>query len=116
MLNRALGVAAAVAITYSRGSQSVSIAEADEAAWPDNTRFSSNQEGGARLIWGDRDYLIKVSALTAMGEPREGDRITETINGTAMIFQVMTPDTGEPSWRYSDTQRTLYQLHVKRVG
>ena len=115
-LNSKLGQAAAVAITYARGATEIDITEADEQAWIGRTAFSSSRVDGPRIEWGDRDYLIAVAALSDLGEPAEGDLITETINGTACEFKVLRPDTGEPAWRFSDPTRTRYRVHVKQVS
>lgn len=99
-------------VTYTRGDSSLSL-----TAWLGRTLFSrlaSPGVGGAAVEWGDRDYLVAVADLT-LGEPALGDRITETINGTAVVFEVLTPDTGEPAWRYSDPTRTVWRIHTKRV-
>ena len=77
------------------------------------TLFTSNLVNAARVEWGDRDYLILVADLT-FGEPVEGDRITEEINGDELTFEVVSPG-GEPAWRYSDPHRTRYRVHCKQV-
>lgn len=99
-------------LTYRRGNTTVDLTN---KAWTGRTVFASNLEGGARIEFGDRDYLIPVANLTALGEPTTGDRISETIGSTVCTFEVMTPDTGEPSWRYSDQTRTVYRVHTKQV-
>jgi hypothetical protein len=111
----AVGKAAGVGISYARGATVVTITAESGAAWVGRTAFTSVQQGAIRVEWGDRDYLILASALAAIGEPAEGDRITETVNGTAKVFEVMSPG-GEPPWRYSDPQRSVFRLHVKQVG
>lgn len=102
--------AAGVSVTYaplSGGSVTLT-------AVPGAIAFRSETDGGARVEVGDRDYLIDVADLAAV--PQIGDRITETINGTACVFEVQTPDTGEPAWRYSSSWRAFYRIHTKRVG
>lgn len=117
MLNRNLGVAAGVSVVYTRAADPaspVTITAESGNCWVGRTAFASNEVGKARLRWGDRDYLIAASALPA--EPDEGDRITETVNGVPVTFEVCLPDTGEPAWRWSDPARTVYRLHVKEQG
>jgi hypothetical protein len=109
-LPAAVQAAAGVSVTYARGVTSLAI-----TAVVGRTAFASNQMGGPRIEWGDRDYLITVEDLT-IGEPAIGDRVTEVIDGTSIVFELVTPDTGEPAWRYSDPQRTVYRLHMKRVS
>ena len=75
--------------------------------------FASNLIDGARIEFGDRDYLITAADLT-FGEPALGDRITESIGSEgSRTFEVMTPNTGEPAWRYSDQGRTVWRIHTK---
>lgn len=100
--------AAGATVTYARGAQSITL-----TAVAGRTVFSSNAEGGPRVEFGDRDYLIAVADLT-FGTPRVGDRVTETVGGRVTTFEVQTPDTGEPAWRYSDD--LTYRIHCKRVG
>lgn len=89
-------------------------------AWVGNTRFSRLPAGGVdgpAVVHGDRDYLIPADALVYGGSaflPARGDRITETIGGSAVTFEVMSLP-GEPEWRYSDPGRTLLRVHVKEV-
>lgn len=114
MLNRCMGVAGGVTVTYTRAADPgnpVTIAAESGRAWVGRTAFASNAQDKARLVWGDRDYLILASALPA--EPAEGDRIAETVSGVACVFEVLEPDTGEPAWRWADEGRTVYRLHVK---
>lgn len=110
MLSTGLKDAAGVSVVYSRGETSLSI-----TAIPGRTVFSSNQDGGARIEFGDRDYLIVASDLT-YGEPALGDRIAETIDGTSTTFEVVTPNTGEPAWRWSDPAHTRWRIHTKQVS
>lgn len=116
-LNGMLGQAAGVAVTYTRGATAIDITAASGQATVGRTAFASNRTGGARIEWGDRDYFIAAAAIAALGEPAEGDKVTETINGVECVFKVLLPNTGEPAWRWSDGEtRTTYRLHVKQVG
>lgn len=117
-LNEQMGQAAGVAITYRRGVDFLSFTADANAAWVGQTRFASNQMDGPRVEFGERDYLIVASFLANLGwfdEPREGDRIEETINGETVVFEIALPDTGEPAWRWSDPGQTRYRIHVKKV-
>lgn len=103
-------------LTYTRTGHTV--LTLTNIAWEGRTVFATNVEGGARIEFGDRDYLIPVESLVLTGtavEPAIGDRITETIDGTATIFEVMLPDTGEPAWRYSGPDRNVWRIHTKEV-
>lgn len=112
LLNRLEQVAAGVDVTYARGAQTL-----DVTAVVGRTAYAQTapSPGGASLVYGDRDYLILAADLT-LGEPAEGDRVTETIEGVACVFECMKPDTGEPAYRYSDATRTVWRIHVKQVA
>lgn len=115
MLNRVLSAGEAVSLTYSRGALSAPLT----TAWVGRTLFAGqSQSSGARAEWGERDYLIPVASLALGGvlvTPSKNDRITETIGGVPVVFELQTP-TGEPCWRFSDMYRTLYRVHCKRVA
>lgn len=87
-------------------------------AWVGNTLYSrTTEEPGASVVWGDRDYFCAVADLAVSGvafDPAEGDRVTETIDGVPVTFELQTP-TGEPPYRYSDQTRQIWRLHCKRV-
>lgn len=85
------------------------------AAWVGRTAFRRDPAGertGAAVVIGDRDYLIPVSALPRA--PERGDRVTETVGGRSVTFEVRAP-AGEPAWRYADPGRTLYRVHCAEV-
>jgi len=107
--------AAGVSVTYTRGASSAAL-----TPWVGRTLFARQptDPGGAAAVWGDRDYLLAAADLTAagFGLPQKGDRLTETLAGAPVTFEVVTPDTGEPAWRYADQTRLIYRLHVKRVS
>lgn len=107
-------------ITYTRKGGAGTV-DLTSKAWTGRTVFRRNQMsdlGAAAVVFGDRDYLIPVADLTVSGttfEPIRGDRITETIGGTATVFEVISP-VGEPEVRFSDPGRTVYRVHTKKVG
>ena len=100
-------------LTYSRGGTQAAV-----TGWVGLSGFPATLgEHGARQEWGDRDYFFAVADLSTFGEPQEGDRVTETLNGTATVFEVILPaGGGEQAWRYSDQNRTVYRLHTKKVA
>lgn len=110
-LNSKLKSSAGVTVTYTRASLSVSV-----VAVSGRTVFVSTIEGGPRVEFGDRDFLIAVADLEDFGEPAIGDRIREVIDSTVRVFEVCTPGTGEPAWRYSDTGFGVYRIHTKLVS
>lgn len=103
---------AGVSVTYTRGGQQVTL-----TVWVGQTQFTrTTDDPGASVVTAERDYLIGAQDLAAAGiagTPRRGDKITETIAGTAYTFELQ-PSAGEPEWRYSDQARTTYRVHVKR--
>jgi hypothetical protein len=102
---------AGVSVTYTRGATTRTI-----TALEGRTVFSSQLDGGPRIEFGDRDYLIEAADLTAFGEPQLGDRITEVIGSTTRVWEIKTPGTGEPAWRWSDPGHTRYRVHTVQVS
>ncbi len=37
-------------------------------------------------------------------------------DAAGLVFEVQTPETGEPAWRYSDPENVEFRIHMKRVG
>lgn len=109
-LARAVGTKNGVTVTYTRGATSVTVTD----AVPGNSFAASvqPQQVPARVEVQDRDYLITAASIASLGEPVVGDRITESGVGT---FEVVRR-TGEPAWRWSDAERTLYRIHTKPVA
>ncbi|VTS01568.1 unnamed protein product [Gemmata massiliana] len=70
--------------------------------------------GGAAVVFGDRDYLIPKAELP--WEPKKGDVVEHVVDGVTQKFEVLPPATGEPEWRYSDPDRTLFRVHCKHKG
>lgn len=103
--------AAGVSVLYTRSGTTRTI-----TAVVGRTVFSSNLDGGPRIEFGDRDYLIEADELAAFGDPALGDRITETLAGESRVWEVKTPGTGEPAWRWSDPQHTRYRVHTVQVS
>lgn len=98
------------AITYVRGAERYDLTG---LAWVGRTLFLRNpRDAGPAVEWGERDYLIPVSALDF--EPQKGDRIEEVIAGEAAAFDVLPP-AGEPAARYSDHERTIWRVHTKKA-
>lgn len=77
---------------------------------------SNTQTAGAKVEWGQRDYLIAASEFARVGldGPQEGDQLIDVLNGQAIKFEVMRP-LGEPGARQSDEEATAFRLHCKQV-
>jgi hypothetical protein len=105
-------VAAGETVTYTRDGTGYEL-----TANPGRTVFASNVEGAARIQFGDGDFLIRASEFVRVGldpaTPQIGDRITRTVAGAEVNFEVQEPPTGEPEWRYSDVARTVFRIHTK---
>lgn len=101
--------AAGVSVTYTRKATGTPLTI---NAVIGRTVFSSNLSDTVRVEFGDRDYLVDVDQLPA--QPAIGDRITETLDGQTHVYEVTTPQTGEPAWRWSDPQCTIYRIHTTR--
>jgi hypothetical protein len=113
MLNRNLGTAAGVSVTYSRGNEAVPL-----TAWVGRTQALTDgrsQTPQVKVDIGERDYLIPVAELhqSGFGEPQKGDRITEVLNGCEVTFEV-SPAEGVPAWKWSDAERTRYRVLTKK--
>lgn len=103
------------ALTYTRanGAEALTL-----EPWVGRSGLIDTTEGAARISWGDRDYLVRQDELVSNGAaflPAVGDRIEETINGVAHVFEVKTPESGEVHYRFADSNRAMIRLHVKRV-
>ena len=103
----ALKSVAGVAVTYERGTGSVSV-----TAVPGRTEYETTDVQGYGIMAVSRDFLIRCSELVIDSEeitPEAGDTITE---GTG-TYEVS--DAGGEVWRYSDPYRTVYRIHTKEV-
>lgn len=70
-----------------------------------------------QVIYSERDFFIRVSDWTAAGlsgNPARGDRITETVNGTAKTYEVTSP-IGEPWWTWAEEEQYVLRIHTKPV-
>ena len=76
---------------------------------------TSSPDGGARTEISEREFFLTVADVTAAGlaEPRVGDRLK--VDGEMVTWEIMTPQTGEPAFRFSDAERTMYRIHCQRV-
>jgi hypothetical protein len=114
MILRALTADVGRPVLYSRtvdgGTRSITF-----HAWPGRTIFSGLTEAGVSVQRSDRDYLFAAADLVLGGiptTPMRGDRIEDD----AGVFELASPQTDEPVWRYSDQFRTVIRVHVQRVA
>jgi hypothetical protein len=112
-LNRALGTGAGVTISYTRVAGGAAI-EIDDAVVGRSSQTSQSGPGEpvSRFNFTERDYLIPADSLGYT--PAAGDRIAETIDGTAYTFQVM-PSNGLKEWDWCDSGKTRYRVRCKKA-
>lgn len=103
-----------VGVVYQRGALAVGL-----RALAGRTLLKLNDEdGGIRMEWVDRDYLIKTSDLLlggSLAHPERGDRVFETKGGVRHVYEVGAPQ-GETPWRWSDEFHTMIRVHTKLIG
>lgn len=101
---------------YSRGGQSVTI-----PAWL-GEQLAASVPGGQtamRLEWTDRTVIFRAADLVLGGQrvtPQRYDRIALTLNGEAVLLEVLHPSTGEPPWRYADPTQVMIEIRTKKAG
>src|SRR5262245_30453538 len=114
MLNRALAADAGRPVTYSRTTSGVT-RSVTFTAWPGAAIFSGLTETGVSVQRSDRDWLFARAALVLDGlptTPQRGDRITDGPE----VFELATPQTDEPVFRYSGIFRDRIRVHTQRVA
>jgi len=97
-------------VTYSRAGDS-----AEVLATVGRTTFDVSDEYGIAQHWESRDYLVLAADLAGFGLPQRGDRITETVSGQTLVYEVLAPG-GETPWRWSDAYHRTLRIHTKQVG
>jgi hypothetical protein len=108
-------------VVYQRGAESV-----EAQATVGRTVFEQTDQFGIVHRTESRDYLIRAADLVLAGErtlPKVGDRVRETLEDRALIYEVMAPGTasgggggGEPPFRFSDPERITLRVHTKFIG
>lgn len=96
-------------VTYARGALSARV-----QATVGQTSFQVDSGYGLFQEVTSRDFIIDVDDLAAFGEPQRGDRVTETLNGSNEVFEILAPGT-EPHFEYSDRDRAVFRIHTKHV-
>jgi hypothetical protein len=104
-LTRALNRHAGQSVTYRRGSTAIPLC----ATFGRKAFRLDDGEGGIRVEWTDKDFLIPRTSLPLV--PRRGDRITH--NGRT--YEVLAPG-GEPPFMWCDAYRTMLRIHTKLVS
>jgi len=97
-------------VVYQRGANQVTV----PATIGRTLMKLADGEGGVRMEWTDRDFLIRADALVLAGnriEPARGDQVIDA----GRRYEVMAPG-GELPWRVSDPFGHLLRIHAKFVG
>ena len=100
-----LKTAAGSTVVYVRGSHAVEV-----TATIGSSAFESANQSGVVERWESRDFLIATSDLP-FGDPVQGDKIVEQINGVSVTYAVSTPR-GVPPWHYADGFRLIVRVHT----
>lgn len=102
-----LKAAAGTTVTYVRGNQASEVTATIGAS-----AFESATQSGVLERWESRDYLIDYDDLP-FGDPLQGDRVVEEIDGTNVTYEVASPR-GVPLWHYADAFRLIVRVHTKQ--
>jgi hypothetical protein len=65
------------------------------------------------------DFLFEAADLLLNDEqvePRAGDIIKTTHNGSESRFEVVSPGGDEPAWRFSDPNRVRVRVHTREIS
>ncbi len=74
--------------------------------------------GGVRMVWTDRDFLIRAADLVLGGnpvQPQRGDQIREVVGAQTLVYEVLAPGE-EPPWRWADPHRQMFRIHTKQIA
>ena len=100
-------------VTYQRGDATVEL-----KAKIGRTQRASQDTFGAQVSWEARDYIVQGDDLVLDGErvtPQEGDRITETLGGNTLTYEVQSFP-GEPCFRFADAYRIELRIHTRQIA
>lgn len=100
-----LKTAAGSTVVYVRGNHAVEV-----TATIGSSAFEAANQSGVVERWESRDFLIATSDLP-FGDPVQGDKIVEEINGVSVTYAVSTPR-GVPPWHYADGFRLIVRVHT----
>lgn len=100
-----LKTAAGSTVVYVRGNHAVEV-----TATIGSSAFEAANQSGVVERWESRDFLIATSDLP-FGDPVQGDKIVEQINGVSVTYAVSTPR-GVPPWHYADGFRLIVRVHT----
>ena len=100
-------------VLYARGSAVVSV-----QATIGRTEWAVDSGAGMVVQEVSRDFIVLAAdlVLPTIGNavPQRGDKITETIGGQSLVYEVMAP-AGQQAWRWNDRFGKVFRVHTKRV-
>ncbi len=111
--NRAFKTNMSVAITYTRGANSVSL-----SATPGQTVFEVTEPDGAMVERQTRDFIFPAADLVIAGSvvlPEVGDVITETDGSTTYVHEVRAP-ASERCYKFGDDCRVTLRVHTQQTS
>lgn len=101
-------------VVYQRGNAKVALC----ATFGRKLLKLDDGEGGIRMEWTDRDFLIPAASLVIGGGavlPKRGDLVRVAAGAEVLVYEVGAPG-GEPPWTWSDPFRRMLRIHAKQVG
>ncbi len=96
-------------MTYERGSTSITLTQVVKG----ETKVPlAMQAAGFAEQQATQDIVVEAVQLAAIDEPRQGDTITETINGFVETYEVVAGNNGARCWHWSDVGHTTIRIHM----
>lgn len=115
VLNSVLQSHAGRSVTYTRsGETPITV-----LATVGETRYDTIESNGYAVQVTVRDYIISADQIvidSAQTLPREGDTITDVVNGTSRVFAVFPGGLNGQAFRDSDPQGRRLRIHTQEVA
>lgn len=103
-------------ITYTRGTQSITI----QATLAMQLMRTTDAHGNTKIERPDADFIITAADINfgaGQVEPATADVITRTYGSVNKQFRLLPMNNGaEPAWRYCDPFQTMVRCHTKFIG
>jgi hypothetical protein len=77
-------------------------------------RWESMDAAGQILRTETRDFFVHVDDLSQ--DPKKGDRLVLTENGTSVTYEVMIPSGAQHHWQWADRRQTIRRIHTMVVA
>jgi hypothetical protein len=114
MLGTKMPLVAGRTIVFKRGSHSSSAI----TAWVASVEYDITDKNGVTVSMMRDNWTMLATDVVIGGAqitPRDGDRITETLNGVAIEYEVVPVGTRK-SCEFLDTSGNLLLVHTKKVA